>query len=130
MKVEVSDWVQATTKNGEFIHGFVDAVDEQQGIANIFVVNSDNEESVGKPVAVRERLLRKLPAYVFEDTDAIQSLIDIALSTKDEQWFNELSEKWKDLQQSRSKEESRPAVYPSSTNRINYPVWNSGRNRI
>lgn len=73
MKVEISDWVQAKTKDGELIHGFVDAVDESQRMANVIVVRSDNEDSVGKPIAVRDHWLRKLPDYVMEDAGSIQS---------------------------------------------------------
>jgi hypothetical protein len=130
MKVEISDWVQAKTKDGELIHGFVDAVDESQRMANVIVVRSDNEDSVGKPIAVREHWLRKLPDYVMEDAGSIQSLIDIALLTKDEQWFNELTDKLQSVQQNVNKGATNVVAFPSSMNRIDYPVWNSGHNRI
>lgn len=130
MKVEISDWVQAKTKDGELIHGFVDAVDESQRMANVIVVRSDNEDSVGKPIAVREHWLRKLPDYVMEDAGSIQSLIDIALLTKDEQWFKELTDKLQSVQQNVNKGATNVVAFPSSMNRIDYPVWNSGHNRI
>jgi hypothetical protein len=130
MKVKISDWVQAKTKDGELIHGFVDAVDESQRMANVIVVRSDNEDSVGKPIAVREQWLRKLPDYVMEDAGSIQILIDIALLAKDEQWFKELSEKLHSVQQNVNKGANNLVAFPSSTNRIDYPVRNNGRNRI
>jgi hypothetical protein len=128
MKVEISDWVQAKTKDGELIHGFVDAVDESQRMANVIVVKSDNEESVGKPIAVREQWLRKLPDYVMEDAGSIQSLIDIALLAKDEQWFHELIKKLQSVQQKVNQGPNNLVAFPLSTNRIDYPVKNSGRN--
>jgi hypothetical protein len=130
MKVKISDWVQAKTKDGELIHGFVDAVDESQRMANVIVVKSDNEESVGKPIAVREQWLRKLPDYVMEDAGSIQSLIDIALLAKDEQWFHELIKKLQSVQQKVNQGPNNLVAFPSSTNRIDYPVKNSGRNRM
>jgi hypothetical protein len=130
MKVEISDWVQAKTKDGELIHGFVDAVDESQRMANVIVVKSDNEESVGKPIAVREQWLRKLPDYVMEDAGSIQSLIDIALLAKDEQWFHELIKKLQSVQQKVNQGPNNLVAFPSSTNRIDYPVKNSGRNLL
>jgi hypothetical protein len=130
MKVEISDWVQAKTKDGELIHGFVDAVDESQRMANVIVVKSDNEESVGKPIAVREQWLRKLPDYVMEDAGSIQSLIDIALLAKDEQWFHELIKKLQSVQQKVNQGPNNLVAFPLSTNRIDYPVKNSGRNRM
>ncbi|MCD9024170.1 IDEAL domain-containing protein [Cohnella silvisoli] len=122
MKVEVSDWVQAKTNNGELIHGFIDAVDEAQRMANVIVVKSDNEESIGKPIAVREQWLRKLPEYAIEDEGSIQSLIDVALSTRDEQWFNELTEKLTTIQRNTHTGNNKPVAYPSSTNQLGYPV--------
>jgi hypothetical protein len=130
MKVEISDWVQAKTKDGELIHGFVDAVDESQRMANVIVVKSDNEDSVGKPIAVREQWLRKLPDYVMEDVGLIQGLIDIALLAKDEQWFHELTMKLQSVQQNVNQVANNLVAFPSSRNRINFPVRNSGRNRI
>jgi hypothetical protein len=130
MKVEISDWVQAKTKDGELIHGFVDAVDESQRMANVIVVNSDNEESVGKPIAVREQWLRKLPDYVMDDAGSIQNLIEIALLAKDEQWFHELAKKLQSVQQNVNQGANNVVAFPSSTNRFDYPIKNSGRNRI
>jgi hypothetical protein len=125
MKVVISDWVLAKTKNGELIHGFVDSIDELQKMANVIVIKSDNEDSVGKPIAVREQWLRKLPDNSMEDEEPLQSLIDIALLTKDEQWFNELTEKLRSVQHYTHKGANQPVAFPSSTNRTDFPVRNS-----
>jgi hypothetical protein len=122
MKFKLSDWVQAKTKNGEFVHGFIESLDPFQGMASVFVVNSDNADSVGSAVAVREHWLRKLPEASMEDIGELRSLIDIALSTHDEEWFNELYEKLIPIQKNQNKKTIKPAAHPSYTNRLGYPV--------
>ncbi len=122
MKFEISDWVHAKTRNGELIHGFVDAVDEEQRMANVFVVKSDNDESIGSSIQVREQWVRKLPTYAWDDAEAIQSLIDIALSTKDDQWFEELSLKLQSLSKAERSNQKKLAPGPSYTNRLGYKV--------
>ncbi|TFE28118.1 hypothetical protein [Cohnella luojiensis] len=122
MKVEISDWVHAKTRNGELIHGFVDGLDEEQRMANVFVVKSDNDESVGKSILVREQWVRKLPTYALEDAEAIQSLIDIALSTKDDQWFEELTLKLQSVSKAEGTNKGQSLSRTSFTNRLRYKV--------
>ncbi|MFC5402708.1 hypothetical protein [Cohnella soli] len=93
MKFEISDWVQAKTRNGEFVHGFIESFDESQQIAKLFVVRSDNEQSVGHSTTALVHWLRRLPEMPLDEPNAIQNMIDIALATRDEAWFAELSER-------------------------------------
>ncbi|QMV43444.1 hypothetical protein [Cohnella cholangitidis] len=122
MKVEISDWVQAKTRNGELIHGFVEALDSQQEMATVYTVKSDNAESVGKSVVVRERWLRKLPEYSPQDSEAIRSLIDIALMTRDEQWFSELSPALSTLANAEDEQTIKNAISYSPMSRMGFPV--------
>jgi hypothetical protein len=122
MKVEISDWVQAKTKNGELIHGFVDAIDVQTGMATVFAVKSDNLESIGRLVAVREGWLRKLPTHSPEDAESIESLIDIALAAKDEEWFKELSLKLSTLPLPEGVKHRKPYPRLPAANRLGFPV--------
>jgi hypothetical protein len=93
MRVEISDWVQGSTDNGEFVHGFIESIEDIQGIAKVYVVNSDNEQAIGKMVSVRRSRLKKLPTVSLEDAASILNFIDMALATRDEEWFMELSAK-------------------------------------
>lgn len=122
MKFEISDWVQARTDNGEFIHGFIETINQVQAIARIFVVKSDNEASVGKPVVVHVNVMKKLPDISYNEAEELESLIDIALSTWDEQWFNELSGKLLLIQNNENKKVYNSNAYPSYTNRLSFPV--------
>ncbi|WP_424769252.1 hypothetical protein [Paenibacillus sp. sgz302251] len=91
MKLNVSDWVQGKTHEGELIHGFIETIDILQGIVTVNVVKSDNEVIIGKIVAVRENWLRRVPDITLEDAQLAQNLIDMALATWDEAWFMELT---------------------------------------
>src|SRR5690242_5186239 len=88
---EVSDWVQGKTQDGGYIHGFIESMDTLQDLLKVHVVQSDNEESVGKTAVVRGQWIRKQPDISFDDAAAIRNLIDAALITRDEAWFGELS---------------------------------------
>lgn len=122
MKFEISDWVQARGDNGELIHGFIETINQKLTVARIFVVNSDNEELVGKPVVVPLKAMKVLPELSFDTAEEIESLIDIALSTWDEQWFSELSARLSQIQSNEAKKVYNPPVYPSYTNRLRFPV--------
>lgn len=111
MKFEVSDWVQAKTRDGEFVHGFIESLAEDQRLAQIFVVRSDNEQSVGQSATALVHWLRKLPPISLEEPEAIRSLIDIALATRDEQWFAELSGR---LSSAESQEQSSSPIHDFS----------------
>ncbi len=91
MKFGIGDWVQAKTRNGEFVHGFIEAIDHAQGLAKVFVVRSDNEQSAGKSTTVLEHWLRELPSHAMEEEGSLYNLIDLALATRDEAWFAELT---------------------------------------
>ncbi|GGD48432.1 IDEAL domain-containing protein [Paenibacillus nasutitermitis] len=118
MTFEISDWVQANTSNGELIHGYIESMDGEQGIAKLMVIKSDNEEIVGKMITVREHGLKRLPAASFDDVGHILNLIDLALSTHDEAWFMELTEKLKPAGLAARENHLIPRIHQSFTNRL------------
>ncbi|NIK78216.1 hypothetical protein FHS15_003354 [Paenibacillus castaneae] len=91
MKINISDWVRGKTREGELIHGFIESFDILQGIVVVNVVESDNEDIVGKKVAVREQWLKPVPEITLADDMFMLNLIDISLATRDEAWFMELT---------------------------------------
>ncbi|GIO33354.1 MULTISPECIES: hypothetical protein [Paenibacillus] len=104
MKFEIGDWVQGKTVDGEFIHGYIETADAQREIVRVRVVQSDHEEAVGKTVSVRGSWLKLLPVNSLEDPDNLESLVDLALSTMDEVWFQELTDRMKQLRSDKGKE--------------------------
>jgi hypothetical protein len=114
--VEVGDWVKGKTKNGELIYGYIEAVNPLQGTVKIKVMDCDNELIIGKTVETLKHWVKKLPMSTFDDEEQIKALIDLALLTKDESWFMELSTKLKFIRQKES--EMKNTTHPSFKNRL------------
>lgn len=93
MNFEIGDWVMGHTGEGELVQGFVERVNVLQGTLGIHVVASDHEAAVGRAIDVRERGTKKMPEFVYDRAEPILGLIDLALATRDESWFRELTGK-------------------------------------
>lgn len=117
-KLEISDWVMGKTRHGELVQGFAETVDTWRGIARIFVVKSDNEETIGKLVAIPLPWLERMSKGTFDDVEQLHDLIDLALVTKDEAWFKELTAKLQEKQQMTSESKSRKPRSFSAQNRL------------
>lgn len=92
-RFENGDWVQGRFREGELIHGYVETVDSNQGIVKVHVVESDNEKVIGKSIWILNKWIEKLPDITISNESQLLELIDLALLSKDEQWFKELSSK-------------------------------------
>lgn len=112
MNFVISDWVVATTNEDELLHGYIESIDVLLGIARVHVIASDRETAIGKTMEVSSQDVKKLPVSEFDIEDQVKSLIDVALTTRDEQWFNELSAKLFAIQQNGTKRGERDA-FPS-----------------
>ncbi|XEC92959.1 IDEAL domain-containing protein [Paenibacillus tarimensis] len=118
MIIETSDWVLGNTENGELIHGFADAIDERQGIVKVYIVHSDNKEAIGTVAALRENRVRKLPDSTIYETASLRDLMDLALLTRDEAWFMELSEQLRSAGQKSDNHGKYTVDYSSYKNRL------------
>ncbi|MEH7304532.1 IDEAL domain-containing protein [Neobacillus drentensis] len=92
-RFENGDWVQGRSRDGELIHGYVETVDSHKGMLQVNVVESDNENSIGKSIWIVNKRAEKLPETTGRNESELLALIDLALLFKDEQWFKELSAK-------------------------------------
>jgi hypothetical protein len=117
MKFNISDWVQGKTKDGELIHGFVETIDILQGFVTVNVVKSDNEEVIGKIVAVRSSWLKNVSDIALDDAQIFHNSIDLALDTWDEAWFMELTNSRK-ASDDASKSGDRSKIYSFPANRL------------
>jgi enoyl reductase-like protein len=91
VQVHLGDWVSGTTVDDERIRGFVESVSKEQGSVLVRVTESDREEIIGR---VAESLIAKvelLDVEAWTDEQTFHDLIDMALATKDEQWFMDLT---------------------------------------
>src|SRR5688500_16632810 len=114
---ENGDWVQGRSRDGELIHGYVETVDSIQEIVKVNVVESDNDKAIGKSIWLLNKSAEKLPDLTVSNESQLLSLIDLALLSKDEQWFMELSKKLAAIKKI-SKVNNKKFEYLISGNRI------------
>ncbi|MEH7414903.1 IDEAL domain-containing protein [Neobacillus drentensis] len=98
MLLQTGDWIKGTLRDGELIMGYIESLDPS-GIVKVAVVTSDNHEIIGKKVSMLSERVKRLPVSNVSNKAQIQFLIDLALSTGDEEWFIELSSKLNTMNQ-------------------------------
>lgn len=91
MKLEIGDWVTGNTADSELIHGYIEAVDAMHDTLHIQVTHSDNEAVIGRLVELNRKAVKKLPETAAGTEAELMNWIELALMTKDEAWFTELS---------------------------------------
>ncbi|WP_033541886.1 IDEAL domain-containing protein [Planococcus sp. CAU13] len=89
--LKTSDWVKATSMNGEIIIGFIDSMSMVQGAVNVTVAESDNEAIIGKTIPLAVKQVESLQQTAPKDKAQLEYLIDLALQTGDKDWFEELT---------------------------------------
>ncbi|MDN7247041.1 IDEAL domain-containing protein [Planococcus shenhongbingii] len=89
--LKISDWVKGVTRNDELIIGFIDSMNIIQEAVYVVVAESDNEELIGKTIPLPIKQVESIPSAKSKDAGQLEFLIDLALSTGDKEWFNELS---------------------------------------
>lgn len=87
------DWVKGTSRNGELIIGYVENLDLQEATVSTKVITSDNREIEGRSIPLMTKDVKKLPDSKIANKEQIRFLIDLALSTGDEEWFLALTKK-------------------------------------
>nr|WP_274855712.1 IDEAL domain-containing protein [Bacillus methanolicus] len=117
-RLESGDWVKGKTRNGELIRGYIESVDYLQGIVKVHVIESDNKKTIGKTVGVLINWVEKLPVSTEINEEQILQLIDLALLTKDEQWFHDLSTKLNSHGKVSKENAKKNNDYPISNTRI------------
>ncbi|GGM41583.1 hypothetical protein GCM10011351_29690 [Paraliobacillus quinghaiensis] len=90
-EVQVGDWVRAKSSKGELIHGFVEKNALDHNVIQLKVVTSDNKMLMGHSIQINQMKINKLDAPGPKTEKQLRQLIDIALETKDEAWFFELT---------------------------------------
>ncbi len=98
-KLETGNWVKGNLHTGELIIGYIESLSNLEGIAKVKIVTSDNQDINGRTIALLTNQLKRLPAANVSNKEQILFLIDLALSTGDEEWFKELSDKLNSMTQ-------------------------------
>lgn len=97
--LETGDWVKGNLLSGELIIGYIESLSNLEGVAKVTIVTSDNKDIIGRTIAFLTKQLKRLPAANVSNKEQILFLIDLALSTGDEEWFKELSAKLHSMNQ-------------------------------
>jgi hypothetical protein len=88
---KTGDWVKGYSLDGALIIGYIEALNIPGGAVKVYVITSDNHEKVGKMIWLSSNRVKGLPVSSAINKAQIFFLIDLALSTGDEEWFIELS---------------------------------------
>lgn len=120
-RIQLGDWVSGTSVNDERVRGFVEEFSRQHGFAWIRVTQSDREASIGNVVETSLAKLEKLSDEGWQDEFALYDLIDLALATRDEQWFMELTSSLTDFRSQPNKAVS--AFVVPNKNQHNRRIW-------
>ncbi|PLR79276.1 hypothetical protein CU633_00635 [Bacillus sp. V3-13] len=115
---EIGDWVKGKSRNGELIRGYIETIDQVNGIVKVNVLDSDNEKSIGKTIATLSRWVAKLDVAETRDEEELRYLIDLALITKDEPWFTELTTELSALKQGSQDTQQKKPANLTFTNRL------------
>ncbi|GAA4869345.1 hypothetical protein GCM10023310_56320 [Paenibacillus vulneris] len=86
--IKVSDWVSGTSAEDEKFIGYVESIDAY-GTVKVRVTQCDHEEAIGQVVTSSLGKLSKLTDYVPVEA-GLRSLMDLALMTRDQEWFDDL----------------------------------------
>jgi uncharacterized protein YpiB (UPF0302 family) len=89
--LKVGDWIKGNTKNGELIHGYIEFIEPFNTMVQVKVLKSDNKKLVGRIIKLDEIDIEKQPVSTDFSEGELLNLIDLSLSTREKQWFLELS---------------------------------------
>lgn len=87
--IQAGDWVSGTSHLDEKFIGYVDSLAEDH-IVKVWVSQSDHDNIVGEFVQTKLSKVKKLPEDNPFTQDELAVLIDLALITKDKEWFQDL----------------------------------------
>ncbi|MBI0579570.1 IDEAL domain-containing protein [Neobacillus cucumis] len=99
--LKTGDWIKGKARDGELIIGYIESLSPEipEEVVKVTVVTSDNYDMIGKTIPLLSKRVNKLPISKAINKEQIRFLIDLALSTGDEEWFLELSSKLTSIEQ-------------------------------
>ncbi|TDL82856.1 IDEAL domain-containing protein [Peribacillus frigoritolerans] len=90
---KTGDWIKGNLQDGEIIIGYIEALDLKNGTVKVTVIKSEAVETIGKKISISSKHVKRLSISKVVNKEQILFLIDLALSTGDEDWFIDLSAK-------------------------------------
>lgn len=96
-QVKVGDWVKLKSSKGERIYGYVEKKPVDNELVQLRVVSSENELISGQSIQVLMHKVQKQETKEQHSVSELKQLIDLALLTNDETWFDALMEQYQAL---------------------------------
>lgn len=115
----LGDWVKAKTVEGELVIGYIEGVNDDSKTAKIRAVQTEQASIAGRTIETFLRSVSALPYTPILMKEDAAELIDLALQTRDEKWFMELTASLSRLEQKFSKKKA--ANRYEVINRLNFP---------
>ncbi|WP_100407923.1 group-specific protein [Bacillus solitudinis] len=92
-EIKIGDWIKGMTDQDKLVHGYVENIDKRRQTIHSRVIASDNKKMVGEiaSISMYRTVKLTLPSKLREEE--LLNFIDISLSTRDFEWFTELTNK-------------------------------------
>jgi len=100
--VTVGDWVTGHSINDELFTGFVEAVNAKLNTVKVYVTESDHKNTIGKTIETFQSKIKYFPPSVDPSRAHLLNLIDLSLISGDKDWFLQLTEELKILDEMES----------------------------
>ena len=97
--LKTADWIKGKSRDGELLIGYIESQDFSEEVVKVTVVKSDDNEAIGKTIPILRKRVKRLPVSKVINKQQVLFLIDLALSTGDEEWFMELTAKLNSMKQ-------------------------------
>ncbi|MFB1049424.1 IDEAL domain-containing protein [Paraliobacillus sp. JSM ZJ581] len=113
--IQIGDWVRAKSSKGILMHGFVEKTEFNHNVVQIHVVACDNKMLTGQSIQINPSKVNRLTSDFAKTENQLYILINMALETRDEDWFHELVSQWNKIK--KRKEQN---IYHVDYERNNY----------
>lgn len=100
--IQVGDWVSGTSIKDERFLGYVEEIKNNMFLVR--VIDSDHQAAIGTVVKSQMKHVKKMSVNPIQTTAHLLNMIDLALSTRDQKWFIDLTNQLNKLQQSKTGE--------------------------
>jgi hypothetical protein len=104
--LKIGMWVKGRTDNDELFQGYIESLDPKTQSVIVRVIHSDHARLAGQVVQTPAGRVQAVEESPLDAEGHLLNFIDIALTTRDKQWFMELTSILKELRQSREDGES------------------------
>ena len=119
--IKAEDWIKGKSAEGELIIGFVEKINEENQTMTVKVIQAEQNFEIGTTVELPANSVVKLSNSSFRSQEEVLSVIDLALETNDEEWFQDLIGQFYSLKYAKSHRSKKEKFHSSQRNRLDSP---------